>query len=57
MHYADGRVYVGFFHLGEKHGLGVLKSETMTYDGEWQLNTMHGTGVLQTKEFRIEGTF
>lgn len=47
MHYADGRVYEGYFVNGEWHGFGKASfpSNHSTYEGEWSHNLREGKGT------------
>ena len=42
----DGKVYVGNFKKGRKHGQGVMTyPNNKQYRGPWVRNLKHGTGV------------
>ena len=42
----DGKVYMGTFQNGQKHGEGMMTySNQKQYRGEWHKNMKHGTGV------------
>ena len=45
-HYANGAIYRGSFHFGEKHGEGTFMYESETYEGSWVMNLREGKGIL-----------
>ena len=42
----DGRIYIGEFRLGKKHGQGTItyEREKKQYVGPWENNLKHGVG-------------
>jgi hypothetical protein len=43
----DGRVYIGEFKSGKKHGTGTMtyEKEKKQYTGPWENNLKHGIGI------------
>mmetsp|Transcript_34054 Transcript_34054/g.62321 ORF Transcript_34054/g.62321 Transcript_34054/m.62321 type:complete len:217 (+) Transcript_34054:96-746(+) len=43
--YPDGSVYTGHLVAGLRHGQGVYRCGTYTYEGQWEDDLHHGVGV------------